>query len=120
METPTKALIPETSLKDKANTHGKIPLSIKEPSWKDLNMDLGYQFLLMAKLSKNTTTTIRKSTQKMIKKPSKAVEFLPTAKTNSNKKLSSNKNPDISGTPVQYQAKAFCPTNPNLTKNLTN
>ena len=56
----------------------------------------------------------------MIKKPSKAVEFLPTVKINSNKKLSSNKNPDISETPVQYQAKAFYPANPNLTKNLTN
>jgi hypothetical protein len=42
METPTKALILKTSSKDKANTHGKIPLSIKEPSCKDLNMDLGY------------------------------------------------------------------------------
>jgi hypothetical protein len=42
METPTKVLIPETSSKDKANTHGKIPLPTKELSCKDLNMDLGY------------------------------------------------------------------------------
>ncbi len=118
--TPTRVLMSETSSKDKASIHGKMPLSIREPLFRDLSMGLDSSFLPMAKPFKNTMTTIRKSTLKMIKKPSRAVEFLPTVKTNSNKKLSFSKNPDTSGTPVQYQAKAFHPTNQSLTKNQAN
>ena len=62
MEIRIRGPMSKTSLKDKANTNGKILPFIKESLSQGLNMGPDCSFTPTVKPSKNTTTTIRKST----------------------------------------------------------
>lgn len=74
----------------------------------------------MDKPSTSTMITTNKSTYKMTKKLSKAVESQHIVKINYSKKPLFNKNPETSKTLAQSQVKASYPINQNQIKNPPN